>query len=86
MKREFLQSLPNIPPVGAESSAGLPDLPNLPFSEFGDQSNTISESSISILFSELAPIKHTLDIMITEFLNFMKRMYARRSLRPLKAP
>ena len=44
-KRESLQCLPNLLPFGAECSVGLLNLPNLPFSEFGSQSNTNSEST-----------------------------------------
>ena len=43
-------SLPNLPPVGAEALAGLPNLPNLLFLEFGSQSNTNCESSKSTVF------------------------------------
>ena len=53
----------NLLPVGAEGSAGLPNLPNLPFSEFGSQSNTNS-SLPSLPFSELAPIKHALGVIV----------------------
>ena len=57
--RESLKSLPNLLLFGVEGSAGLPNLPNLRFSELGCQSNTNSES-LGLPFSELAPIKHTL--------------------------
>ena len=39
-KGEPLRSLPNLLLFGAEGSAGLQNLPNLPFSEFRSQSNT----------------------------------------------
>ena len=49
-ERESLLSLPNLPPVRAEGSARLRNLRNLPFSEFGSQSNTNSECSKSTVF------------------------------------
>ena len=49
-KRESLQSLPNLLPFGAEDLAGLPNLLNLPFSDFRSQSNTNDESTRSTDF------------------------------------
>ena len=40
----------NLLPFGAEGSAGLPNLPNMRFSELGSQSNTNSESSKPTVF------------------------------------
>ena len=41
---------PDLLPSEAEGSAGLPNLSHLPFSEFGCQSDTNSESSKSTVF------------------------------------
>ena len=48
--REALQCLLNLLPFGAEGSAGLPNLQNLPFSEFGSKSNANCESPKSTIF------------------------------------
>ena len=63
MKTKISPKSANLPPVGAEVSAGLPNLPNLPFAELGSQSNTNSESSNSTVsrIDLLAILQKSLD-------------------------
>ena len=50
--------MPNLLTLGAEGSAGLPNLLNLLFSELGKLIKHKFPSLPSLLFLELAPIKH----------------------------
>ena len=60
MKTRISPSLPNLPPVGA--SRGLLNLPNMPFRNWG-VNQTQSPSLPSPPFTELAPIKHTHNVI-----------------------